>query len=322
MEQVYLHKQNKLTSLTKLNNKYLSLVFKGLVENKPIREIHRDIKKLTNYRRTNNLDYDKNVENYAMKLAIKTKNQVNVNKIEKGNVDGLDLGVLIADKVYDYFKKEDSYKKMKKIVYDNVRKTESKEKEQAIFNEIEQNRREIALNESIKAKIFYLCSSHNDCADDHKDWQGKMYYDNEWHKYIKDEDIRKKIQSYLTNHNCKSFQWVTGRPVWLITRPNCRHYFKVLRVEQVLGRNEETLVRNHKMHTGIGKKGMQTINHSTRRDWYTEDNILNIIEKYKERLAYHQSLYAVKKTPTIKNAIEKDNFLIKKWEKYLQTKFD
>ena len=90
----------------------------------------------------------------------------------------------------------------------------------------------------------------------------------------------------------------------------------------MLGRNEETLVRNHKMHTGIGEKGMQTINHSTRRDWYTEDNILNIIEKYKERLAYHQSLYAVKKTPTIKNAIEKDNFLIKKWEKYLQTKFD
>lgn len=319
MEQIYLNKQNKLTSLTKLNNKYLALVFEGLVKKQPIREIHKKIKNLTQFRKQNNLDFDKKQEIYALKLTKKAKNQVD---IATKNQQVGDLSLLIADKVFEIFKKDESYQKMKKIAYDNVRKTESTQKEKAIFTEIEQNRKEIALNESNKAKIFYLCSSHNDCADDHKDWQGKIYYDEQWYKYIKDEDIADKIERYIKRNNCRTFQWVTNRPVWMITRPNCRHYFKVLRVEQVLGRNEDTLVRNHKMHTGIGKKGQQTISHSTRRDWYTEDNILNIIDKYKERLAYHQSLYAVKKTPTIKNAIQKDNFLIKKWQKYLQNRFE
>ena len=290
LEQIYLNKQNKLTSLTRLNNKYLSLVFEGLIKQQPIREIHKKIKRLTQFRRENNLDYDRKQESYALKLARKTKSIVDITTDKK---EISDLELIIADKVFQIFKKEDSYQKMKKIVYDNVRKDESKDKEKALFTEIERNRKEMALEESMKARMFYLCSSHNDCADDHKDWQGKIYYDKDWAKYIKDNDIKSKIQRYIEKNDCKTFQWVIGKPVWLITRPNCRHYFKVLRVEQVLNRSEDTLVRNHKMHTGIGKKGQQTISHSTKRDWYTEENITNIIDKYKERLVYHQSLYAV-----------------------------
>ena len=47
-------------------------------------------------------------------------------------------------------------------------------------------------------------------------------------------------------------------------------------------------------------------------------NILNIIEKYEERLAYHKKMYEVSGLEELKNYIEKDKILIKKWKEYLQ----
>lgn len=307
-----------MKTLTKLNNKYLSTVFKGVIDGKTVRQIHKDIKKITEYQNTHNLPYDKKQEIYSSKLALKavTGTRVMMDTFK----DSPDITLVIADFLFNLFKKEDSFQKMKKISFENGREFEGTEKGNTLVDYITGN--QTGQDDELKSKIFYLASSHNDCADDHKDWQGKMYYDKYWRKYVKNEYIRKQVEEYIKREKCKTIQWVTNRPVWFITRPHCRHYFKDLPIEEVLNKEIKTLIANYKMHSKIGNRPTQTISHSTKKEWYTKENIEGIIEKYEERLAYHESLYAVKKTQIIKNAIEKDKMLIKKWKKYLQHKVD
>lgn len=302
--------------MNKLNNKYLSTVFKGLVEQKPIREIHRDIKKITQAQVNHNLPYDKRQEIYSLKLATKA---IASYKVMKSVLDdGSDIALIIANFVFNFMKKQDSFQEMKKISFENGRKFEGEAKEKLIIKNLEQNQKK--LDNEIKSKIFYLASSHNDCADDHLDYQGLMYYDKYWKKYVKDENVRQIVEEYIKRENCKTLQWVTNKPVWFITRPHCRHYFKNLSIEVVMSRDVKNLIADYKMHSKIGNRPTQTISHSIKKEWYTRENIEGIIQKYEERLAYHESLYEVKNTQTIKNAIEKDKMLIKKWKKYLQNK--
>lgn len=290
--------------MNKLNNEYLVTVYKGFINKKNIREIHKDIKKVTEYQYKHNLYYSKEQEKYCLKLAKKGVKQYN-------NI--LDLA-LIGDYFYDFLKKEDSYHKMKSFSYQEGKKFEAEEKEKLLKNDLEYNLK--------NKKIFYLSSSHNDCAEDHKDWQGKIYYDKNWKNSIKDNESRIIVQNYISKNNLKSFQWVTSKPVWFITRPNCRHYFKALSFDEVDSNGVKSLIKKYEMHKKIGGSDTKTISHSLRKEWYNQKNIESIILKYEERLSFNEQLYSAFKSEKIKNAIEKDKFLIKKWKKYLQSKIN
>lgn len=84
--------------------------------------------------------------------------------------------------------------------------------------------------------IFYICSKHKGCAEDHKEWEGKLYYDRFWRS--KNPDIPKwladKIEGFIARENLQTIQWVTHEPVWLGTRPYCKHYFEPVNVYKVL----------------------------------------------------------------------------------------
>lgn len=96
---------------------------------------------------------------------------------------------------------------------------------------------------------FYLCSSHPKPAKDHADWEGKMYYDEDWEQhldqYTPDELI--SIRAYIRNHQLRTVQWVTGAPVYMIYRPNCKHYLKNIPLKEVLHASTKSLLKKHRM---------------------------------------------------------------------------
>lgn len=305
-------KKRQITSqLKKLRNRYVASIYDGLIKRKSVKEIHQEIQKITKIANNEGITRTKNMEKYALNLASKSKKKVD-GMIPLLSTEGA-LDVAIASWVFDLFDKKKVFSKTNSISYQVATKFESDSKDELLKLEIDRNRG------FGNPRVFYLASSHNDCAEDHKDYQGKIYIDEKWRDLIKSKEIRDKISSYVNQHNVKTFQWVIGKPVWFITRPNCRHYVKSLTTEDVLGHSVEALTRNHKLHTKVGKKITKTIAHPLYPQWYKKENIEEIIRKYEERLEYHQSLWAVKKSQPIKRAIEKDKLLIKKWKEVLQS---
>lgn len=305
-----------------LNRKYLVSIYRDVIDGKNIREIHKNIRKIT----TSTPYFDVRQEKYALKLAEKVKKSVK----NEHNFD------VIAESILLLYTRNDVYQEMSSIAFDNARKQEEKDKKNIIRGMLAENRQEISLvdvnnvpenndlglswqeyAQYLKGRVFYLASAHDDSAEDHRDYQGRVYVDEKWESIVQSKKLQKMIRDFISRNNIKTLQWVTGRPVWFITRPNCRHYFKAITIEDALTKDAKTLVRNHKMHRAVGNEDMKPIYHSTNKTWYTRSNIENIIKKYQERLDYHNALYSVHPTQTLKRMMEKDRLLINKWRKLL-----
>lgn len=289
--------------MNKLNNKYIVEVYKGLINRKSIREIAKGIRKITKWRDDGKLPYSLKQEKYALNLAKRLKKQVDDNYIKNG--ENVDLGLFL----YIELKRRNVYQEMKSISYEYAQKEEAEMKEKIINQD---------LKTPVNGKIFFLISKHDDCAIDHKDFQGKLYVNAYWKNIVKNEALRKTINDFISKNNIKTFQWVIGKPVWMITRPNCRHYYELLTINDVLNNSVNNLIDKNNLHSVIGSRDKQTIYHSTNNKWYTRENIENIIQKYKERLAYHEELYKQSKNEELKKDIVKDKLMIKKWTDYLQ----
>lgn len=89
--------------------------------------------------------------------------------------------------------------------------------------------------------IFYLCSYHSNPAMDHKDHQGKIYVDRFWRTKVNGVDYY-KVASYIKNHNIETIQAIMGEPVYLTTRPYCKHYFVPVSTEDVLHSSAKSLL--------------------------------------------------------------------------------
>jgi len=218
-----------------------------------------------------------------MKLANRVK------KLDKGagqyyGTGGLD--VLAAAIVSMYSKKAVNYE-TNILVNHEVRKYEDKRKIEILEDAFEENRK--------NGRIFYVASKHADSAEDHKDWQGKIYVDRYWHNY----DTDGKLGKYIRENNIRTVQWVTGKPVWFITRPNCRHYFTNYSIDEVL--NGKYKIPNRK----IGDRRLQT----------PQDVNLHY---YEDRLRLLMTMYSKYKTPLLKKQIDKTRLLIAKWKKLVQ----
>lgn len=91
-----------------------------------------------------------------------------------------------------------------------------------------------------KRAIFYVCSKHVSPAKDHKDWQGKVYVDRFWRAILKNTGtdwMIPQVERYIVENDVKTIQWVMGPPVWLSTRPFCRHWFAPVLTSTVLTRD-------------------------------------------------------------------------------------
>ena len=76
--------------------------------------------------------------------------------------------------------------------------------------------------------VFYACDEFADCAPDHADYQGKIYYN-------ADAPIGDAEQEYIDQNGIMSMQDVMNGDPYLTTRPNCRHNFHALDSKEVLG---------------------------------------------------------------------------------------
>lgn len=86
--------------------------------------------------------------------------------------------------------------------------------------------------------VLFLCSEHADCADDHAEYQGKVYISQDWRSKIKDPEIASKLDDYVARNNIQTLEWAKGKPVYLTTRPNCRHFFTPITLDQALNLKE------------------------------------------------------------------------------------
>lgn len=202
--------------------------------------------------------------------------------------------------------------KLNSVIYKEATEQEIKNKDKAINDALKNNRL------FLSPKVFYLISGHGDCAIDHLPYQARIYIDADWRDAIEDNELKSEIQKYIRKNNTKTFQWVIGKPVWLITRKNCRHYFKALDFEEVNKNTTAQLLAKYNMWHTIGQRRQQTIQHSTKKAWYNRTNIENLIKKYEQRHALYILLAKINNTPELQQMIRKNLFLIRKWKNYLK----
>ncbi len=97
-----------------------------------------------------------------------------------------------------------------------------------------------------QGSVFYMCSIHSNPAEDHKDWQGRIYVDRYWKSILDGQpEVQKKVAAYIRNHDTLTVQEICGEPVYLITRPYCKHFFIGLDTDEVLGNGLKKIQRDH-----------------------------------------------------------------------------
>ena len=239
------------------------------VNGESVRKIHKELYKIT-------LKMPK-LFLYMAKVANKSVKTVDKRKSNQDNAD-----MLLA-----LFVKNQYNNRAKKLINHETMEEAERGKQKVIKNYITDARQ--------LGKWIYLASSHNDCAKDHLAYQGKLYYD---------DKAPEEIIKYCYKRGLYSIQWVMGNPVWFITRPNCRHFFKALPLDVVKKYSVKELKRRYKTHRMDGDKSLATPRGVT-------------VEEYEDRLKMLEAMYQEHKTERLRREIQKVKLLIKKWKNIL-----
>ena len=125
---------------------------------------------------------------------------------------------------------------------------------------------------------FFLCSAHPHPAKDHRDWESKCFYDEDWKNYVEfNSTDYYRIESYIRNHKLYSLQYITGPDVYLGTRKNCKHYFKNIPLEDIMHNSRKKLITKYKMWMPDEKPASTQI--LTYRKYYERLKTLEMLEE-------------------------------------------
>ena len=126
------------------------------------------------------------------------------------------------------------------------RRTSSRNSKKAVVDTL-QHARSVGSDQSGRLPmIFYACSSHSKPAKDHADYQGKIYVDRYWRKYCTGtvpEWMIMAVEEFIQKNEILTVQKVMGPPVWLATRPFCRHVFIPVNTLSVLTEEPKTYIK-------------------------------------------------------------------------------
>jgi hypothetical protein len=149
--------------------------------------------------------------------------------------------------------------------------------------------------------IFYMCDVLGDSADDHADFQGKVYYN-------ADSFIPDNIQQYIDANGILSMQEVMAGDPYLTTRPNCRHNFHSISTQDVLIDSPEEILRDN----GLVKGNFKEQNYGL-----TQEQRLNerTIRKYKTREQTANELYKTTGDPAYLAKAQRAGLKVKEWSK-------
>ena len=256
-------------------NAYLAIIYRDVLQHKDLRQIHKDLINAI-------INPNRRLLLYNLNLAKRLK------RLDKGKgeyYEGIGLAGL-AIEMLRYLSVHKVNDNEHKLINQELRDQEAKDK-----NDI--------LNDSLglaeqDAKVFFVASSHDDCAEDHLEAQGKVYIDQNWRSII---GPREDVENYIRSQNIATVQYIINGPTWFITRPNCRHYFVRYSAKDIMSGNYT--VPHHK----IGPRGGLQTKRGVSFDYY------------KDRLKLYNDLYKVYKTDELLAKITKTKILVKKWKK-------
>ena len=182
-----------------------------------------------------------------------------------------------------------------------------------VINNMERRDKFDTLRESL-SKIegytpFYLCSWHSDSAPDHKGHQGKMYYDADYrNKLKKDPELLEQVRVYIRNRGLKKLQWVLNEPVYMTTRPNCRHFFTPLPCPEVLSSGIPALLKRH----GLRFYAPEVVEEESQS---LKERAKKASRAYVSRYQIHKVMWKVMPNEELALDMKRDRKLIKKWNK-------
>lgn len=247
-----------------LKRYYQLLLISDLQINALLRQLEKDFKKYGI-----NTPIYKNCLNLARFLASKLKQVTQ-------ETDGIILATLLMKR----FEKLRVYQRFISLVNQEVRNKEASVKEKVI--------RQLTSYGIENREHFALVSKHLDSAIDHIDFQGKIY--------LLTNDLQES-ELLLANKLgiTRTLASVMHDKPYLITRPNCRHYFITLSESDIGSKSVDTLLKENKMITKVGSRVIKNLRNNT-----------------SIKLNYYKELYKVRRVPYLASRIKKLKELVEK----------
>ncbi|NCD15607.1 MAG: hypothetical protein EOL92_10340, partial [Bacteroidia bacterium] len=152
--------------------------------------------------------------------------------------------------------------------------------------------------------VFYACNVYQDCADDHKDYQGKVYYDKRYLTMGFDDETVRGIERAIRQRNMLAVQDVRDGKPYLTTRPNCRHNLTPISLEQA---TDERIVNKLGLVRGSYRDDKYA---ATQEQRYNERQI----RAYKARLDMNERMYAKSPSDALASQIARDKVLVRQWQ--------
>ena len=247
-----------------LKRYYQLLLINDLQINAILRQLEKDFKKYGI-----NTPICKSCLNLARFLAKKLKQDAQ-------ETDGIILATLLMKR----FEKLRVYQRFISLVNQEVRNKEASVKEKII--------RQLTSYGIENREHFALVSKHLDSAIDHIDFQGKLYL---LTNDLQESELLLASKLGIT----RTLASVMHDKPYLITRPNCRHYFITLSESDIGSKSVDTLLKENKMITKVGSRVIKNLRNNT-----------------SIKLNYYKELYKVKKIPYLAKRIKKLKELVEK----------
>lgn len=173
----------------------------------------------------------KNIIQVGSKYSI--RGEVSVDELYNGIVKQTEKGIENAPKI--------TYKNKRNVSFTSYADMKNRTMLQEYTNKAQT---EAGRNAGL---IFWLVSSFGDSAKDHVDYQGQLYVDREWDSMV-DEETRKQVQDYIDANGIRVKQDVEEGEPYLTTRPNCRHTWRPMNTDEVLGgKSTEKMLKENDM---------------------------------------------------------------------------
>ena len=247
-----------------LKRYYQLLLINDLQINAILRQLEKDFKKYGI-----NTPICKNCLNLARFLAKKLKQDAQ-------ETDGIILATLLMKR----FEKLRVYQRFISLVNQEVRNKEASVKEKII--------RQLTSYGIENREHFALVSKHLDSAIDHIDFQGKLYL---LTNDLQESELLLASKLGIT----RTLASVMHDKPYLITRPNCRHYFITLSESDIGSKSVDTLLKENKMITKVGSRVIKNLRNNT-----------------SIKLNYYKELYKVRRIPYLAKRIKKLKELVEK----------
>ena len=247
-----------------LKRYYQLLLINDLQINAILRQLEKDFKKYGI-----NTPICKSCLNLARFLASKLKQDTQ-------ETDGIILATLLMKR----FEKLRVYQRFISLVNQEVRNKEASVKERVI--------RQLTSYGIENREHFALVSKHLDSAIDHIDFQGKLYL---LTNDLQESELLLASKLGIT----RTLASVMHDKPYLITRPNCRHYFITLSESDIGSKSVDTLLKENKMITKVGSRVIKNLRNNT-----------------SIKLNYYKELYKVRRIPYLAKRIKKLKELVEK----------